>query len=76
VTAVGVSGGRAEGGPDQDVQGGATWFTIDQPSAVFASFATPAITEVGIDLDRRLAVLLDALGAHRCRRPAGPAWSR
>jgi hypothetical protein len=40
---------------------GAAWFTADQPSTQFASFAIPEITEVGIELDRKLAALLDYL---------------
>jgi len=39
-----------------------TRLAVDQPSTVYASFADPVITEVGLDLDRRLAELLDALG--------------
>jgi len=35
---------------------------VDQPSTVCASFADPVITELGRDLDRQLAELLDALG--------------
>jgi uncharacterized protein (DUF302 family) len=40
---------------------GNAWFTVDQPSAQFASFDIPEVTEVGIELDRKLAALLDAL---------------
>jgi hypothetical protein len=40
---------------------GATWFSVDQPSTCFASFGTPAITQVGIELDRELAGLLTFL---------------
>jgi uncharacterized protein (DUF302 family) len=40
---------------------GDAWFTIDQPSKQFASFDIPEITEVGIELDHKLAALLDAL---------------
>jgi hypothetical protein len=40
---------------------GATWFTVDQPSTRFGSFNTPQITEVGIELDRKLATLLGHL---------------
>ena len=40
---------------------GAAWFTVDQPSAQFGSFGIPAVTEVGIELDHKLAGLLDAL---------------
>jgi hypothetical protein len=39
-----------------------TRFAVDQPSTVFASFADPAAAEFGLDLDRQLAALLDALG--------------
>jgi hypothetical protein len=43
---------------DQD---GDAWFTVDQPSKQFASFDIPEITEVGIELDHKLAALLVAL---------------
>jgi hypothetical protein len=39
-----------------------TRLAVDQPSTVYASFADPVITELGLDLDRQLAGLLDALG--------------
>jgi hypothetical protein len=42
---------------------GTTWFSIDQPSTRFASFGDPAIAEVGLELDRLLAALLEHLGA-------------
>ena len=42
---------------------GATWFTVDQPSSRFGSFNTPQIAEVGIELDHKLAALLEHLGA-------------
>jgi hypothetical protein len=42
---------------------GVTWFSVDQPSTCFASFGVPAITEVGAELDRKLASLLGFLGA-------------
>jgi Domain of unknown function DUF302 len=42
---------------------GAAWFTVDQPSTRFRSFGDPAITEVGFELDRKLAALLEYLGA-------------
>jgi Domain of unknown function DUF302 len=42
---------------------GTTWFTVDQPSTRFGSFNTPQITEVGIELDHKLAALLEHLGA-------------
>jgi Domain of unknown function DUF302 len=38
------------------------WFTADQPSTQFASFGIPAISAVGVALDRKLAALLEALG--------------
>ncbi len=41
----------------------ATWFTFDQPSTQFGSFNTPQITEVGRELDRKIAALLEHLGA-------------
>lgn len=41
----------------------ATWFTFDQPSTQFGSFNTPQITKVGRELDRKLAALLEHLGA-------------
>ena len=55
-----------------------TRFAVDQPSTVLASFADPAIAELGVDLDRQLAELLKALGvaqssllsSRRRRRPA------
>jgi hypothetical protein len=42
---------------------GAVSFTVDQPSTRFGSFNTPQITKVGIELDRKLAALLEHLGA-------------
>ena len=36
--------------------------TVDRPSDQFASFGDPRITEVGVELDRKLAVLFDHLG--------------
>jgi len=41
---------------------GAAWFTADQPSTQFSSFANPQIARVGVELDRKLARLLKALG--------------
>jgi hypothetical protein len=41
----------------------ATWFTFDQPSTQFRSFNTPQISLVGRELDRKLAALLEHLGA-------------
>jgi Domain of unknown function DUF302 len=43
--------------------GGTTWFSIDQPSTRFRSFGDPAITDVGLELDHKLAALLEHLGA-------------
>jgi uncharacterized protein (DUF302 family) len=40
---------------------GDAWFTVDQPSKQFASFDIAEIAEVGIELDHKLAALLDAL---------------
>ena len=37
------------------------WFTVDQPSTQFASFGIPAVSAVGVELDRKLAELLEAL---------------
>jgi hypothetical protein len=42
---------------------GATWFSVDQPSTRFSSFGDPAITDVGLELDHKLAALLEHLGA-------------
>jgi uncharacterized protein (DUF302 family) len=41
---------------------GDAWFTVDQPSAQFASFSSPDIAAVGHELDAKLAALLEALG--------------
>jgi hypothetical protein len=40
---------------------GTTHFSIDQPSTRFASFGDPAVTEVGVQLDSKLAELLRTL---------------
>jgi hypothetical protein len=40
---------------------GSAWFTADQPSTQFASFDNPDITQVGIELDHKLAALLETL---------------
>ena len=48
-----------------------TRLAVDQPSTVYASFGDPVITELGIELDRQLAELLDALGIE-----AGPWLSQ
>jgi hypothetical protein len=37
------------------------WFTIDQPSTQFASLGIPEISQVGAELDRKLAALLQAV---------------
>ena len=42
---------------------GATRFTLDQPSTRFGSFNIPQISEVGIELDHKLAALLEYLEA-------------
>jgi hypothetical protein len=39
-----------------------TCFAVDQPSTVFSSFGIREVTEVGRELDRKLAGLLKALG--------------
>ena len=38
------------------------WFTVDQPSTLFGSFGIPAVSAIGVELDRKLAALLEALG--------------
>ena len=40
---------------------GAAWFSVDQPSTQFGSFGVPNITTVGVEVDRKLTALLDAL---------------
>jgi hypothetical protein len=40
---------------------GRAWFTIDQPSAQFGSFGIPEVDEVGLELDHKVAALLEAL---------------
>lgn len=42
--------------------GDRTRLVVDQPSTVFASFSNPRITQARIELDRKLADLLEALG--------------
>jgi uncharacterized protein DUF302 len=37
---------------------GAGFFTVDRPSSRFSSYDNPAISDVGVELDQRLAVLL------------------
>ncbi|GAA3434250.1 hypothetical protein [Kutzneria kofuensis] len=39
-----------------------TWFTVDQPSTRFGSFSDERIAAVGIELDAKLAALIDHLG--------------
>ena len=41
----------------------ATWFSVDQPSTRFGSFNTAQITKVGLELDHKLAALLEHLDA-------------
>lgn len=41
---------------------GETRFTFDRPSDQFGSFGTPQITQVGTELDQKLAALLEHLG--------------
>ena len=50
---------RAEIYEDAD---GRVHFSIDQPSSKFASFGDPRITEVGLQLDVKLAALLRLIG--------------
>ena len=40
---------------------GSAWFTADQPSTQFASFDNHDIAQVGIELDHKLAALLDTV---------------
>jgi hypothetical protein len=40
---------------------GPAHFTFDQPRTQFASFGNPEITAVGVELDRKMATLLDNL---------------
>jgi uncharacterized protein (DUF302 family) len=42
--------------------GGTARFSIDQPSVLFGSFGSPEIAAVGVELDRKVAALLDHLG--------------
>jgi hypothetical protein len=41
---------------------GNAYFSFDQPSDQFGSFGHPQITEVGVELDRKMAALLKHLG--------------
>jgi hypothetical protein len=45
---------------DQDGRG--AFFSVDQPSGQFGSFGNPAVTAVGLELDHKLAALLEHLG--------------
>jgi hypothetical protein len=58
--------------------GDRTRFAVDQPSTVLSGFTDPAIAELGVDLDRRLAELLDSLGveASQVIRAPHPAERR
>lgn len=40
---------------------GTAWFSTDQPSSHFSSIGIPEVTEVGLELDRKLAALLKSL---------------
>ena len=40
---------------------GRSWFSADQPSTQFGSFGIPEVSAVGVELDRKLAALLEAL---------------
>ena len=42
--------------------GGRAHFSFDQPSDQFGSFGIPEVTAVGVELDRKMAALLDHLG--------------
>jgi hypothetical protein len=44
----------------EDSSGGA-WFTVDQPRTQFGSFGLPEVSSVGVELDRKLAALLEVL---------------
>jgi uncharacterized protein (DUF302 family) len=41
---------------------GNAWFTADQPSTQFSSFGIPAVSDVGVELDRKVATPLEVLG--------------
>jgi hypothetical protein len=40
---------------------GTAWFSVEQPSAQFASLDNADISRVGVELDHKLAALLRAL---------------
>jgi hypothetical protein len=44
-------------------RGGAGFVSLDRPSDHFCSFARPEVSAVGVELDRKVAALLQALGA-------------
>jgi len=44
----------------EDSSGGA-WFTVDQPSTQSGSVGLPEVSTVGVELERKLAGLLDTL---------------
>jgi hypothetical protein len=44
----------------EDVDEG-SWFTADQPSTQFSIFGIPAVSAVGVGLDRKPAALLEVL---------------
>jgi hypothetical protein len=46
----------------EDGAGGA-WFTMDQLSTLFGSFDDPRVSAIGVEIDRKLAALLEVLGA-------------
>ena len=41
---------------------GRAWFTVDQPSTQFGSLGIAGVSTVGVELDRKLAALLEVLG--------------
>ena len=41
---------------------GAGYFTVDRPSSQFSSYDNQAISDVGLELDHKLAMLLEHLG--------------
>ena len=40
---------------------GTAWFSTDEPSSHFSSLGIPEVTQVGLELDRKLAALLKSL---------------
>ena len=51
------------------------WFSVDQPSTGLGCFGDRAAADVGLELEHRLAALLERLGA-RCRERARDAPER